>query len=143
MVSTIVFVSGKLFGNLIFHDQRKVKFPFELDVTDLVTDELKAKLLPLNRQLKLVEKARDERRKIRSKSKAGQVGDSNPPSSEPTPMAVDEATGEAPAPVVDEGVGPEGPYREKELAELEALVDPALKEDLGSSPHGLYELCGK
>ena len=35
----------------------------------LVTDELKAKLLPLNAKLKEIEKERDERKKVRRKVK--------------------------------------------------------------------------
>ncbi len=36
----------------------------------------------------------------------------------------------------------ESVYRERELAELEGLVDPGLKTDVGCSVSGLYELVG-
>lgn len=46
-----------------------MKFPLELDVLDLVTDELKNKILPVSEKLKQVERERAERRKIRRKTK--------------------------------------------------------------------------
>jgi hypothetical protein len=36
----------------------------------------------------------------------------------------------------------ESVYRARELAELEGLVDPGLKNDVGCSVSGLYELVG-
>jgi len=36
----------------------------------------------------------------------------------------------------------ESVYRKKELEELEALISPDVKGDVGSSPTGLYELVG-
>lgn len=44
---------------------RKIKFPFDLDVIDLVTPELKAKILPVNEKLKAIDKDRQERAKVR------------------------------------------------------------------------------
>jgi ubiquitin carboxyl-terminal hydrolase 14 len=44
-------------------------FPYELDLLDWLTDDLKAKLLPINVRLKEIEKARTERRNIRRKTK--------------------------------------------------------------------------
>ena len=48
---------------------RKVKFPTEFDAIDLVTDELREKLLPVSRKLKAVDKERAERRKVRKRTK--------------------------------------------------------------------------
>ena len=36
----------------------------------------------------------------------------------------------------------ESVYRKKELEELEALISPDVKADVGASPTGLYELVG-
>lgn len=44
---------------------RKVKFPFDLDVIDLLTDSLKAKVAPVNDKLKAIDKDRQERAKVR------------------------------------------------------------------------------
>ena len=44
---------------------RKVKFPFDLDVIDLLTDELKKQVLPANEALKQIDKDRQERAKVR------------------------------------------------------------------------------
>lgn len=52
---------------------RKVKFPFSLDMIDLVTPTLKAQLLPLNDKLKEVEKDRRERIKIRLRAKINKL----------------------------------------------------------------------
>lgn len=51
---------------------RKVKFPFDLDVLDLVSEDLKKKILPLNEKLKDVDKDRRERAKIRRRAKVAQ-----------------------------------------------------------------------
>ncbi|KAL8279698.1 hypothetical protein RQP46_008011 [Phenoliferia psychrophenolica] len=48
---------------------RKVKFPFDLDVLDLITDDLKKQVLPLNEKLKEVDKDRRERSKVRRRAK--------------------------------------------------------------------------
>ena len=37
----------------------------------------------------------------------------------------------------------ESVYREREAAELESLVDPTVKADIGCSESGLYDLIGK
>ena len=50
--------------------QRKVKFPTDFDVLDLVTDELKEKMMPLVTRYRELEGERAERRNIRKKSAA-------------------------------------------------------------------------
>ncbi|KAJ6493932.1 hypothetical protein C8R47DRAFT_1318835 [Mycena vitilis] len=160
---------------------RKVKFPTEYDAVDLCSDELKAKLLPVSRRLKAVEKEREERRKVRRRTKVAapsapsgskigvivsgdeEMAHSIVQSLAPgTPtisgsaylasrsgMDVDqEGEGAGQAEGADKGkakeeggaLESESAYRERELAELEALVDPGLKNDVGCSVSGLYEL---
>ncbi|KAJ3559695.1 hypothetical protein NM688_g182 [Phlebia brevispora] len=131
---------------------RRVKFPTEFDAVDLVTDELKEKLLPVSRKLKGVEKERAERRKVRKRTKiavkkdtdvemadataqGSSAGASNPTPTEPAASEEDKGKEVAGAELEDESV-----YREKEVKELEALVDPSLKADIGSSVSGLYDL---
>jgi ubiquitin carboxyl-terminal hydrolase 14 len=48
---------------------RKVKFPFELDLLDLLDDEIKEKVTPVNSRLKEIQKDRQERAKIRKRSR--------------------------------------------------------------------------
>ncbi|GJJ09334.1 hypothetical protein Clacol_003556 [Clathrus columnatus] len=127
---------------------RKVKFPFELDAMDLVTDELKRKLADCNGKIKEIERGRAERRKVRKKTK--QVVDSsavtsasttegsssgNPGASGDVSMtdAVTVAAGE----LEDENV-----LREKEKKAFELTIDPDLRADTGASVTGLFELCG-
>lgn len=126
-----------------------MRFPTEFDAVDIVTDELKEKLLPVSRKLMDYERDRAERAKIRKRSKG--VASSQKDASGDVVMGEgaasasastsDEAT-PAPAPEVGGELQEEFVYREKELKELEALVDPELKADIGSSVSGLYELVG-
>jgi len=122
--------------------QRKVKFPTEYDALDIVTDELKAKLQPASRRLMEIEKDRMERRKVRKrmKNKASTSQTAAPSDSTPTTegatMEVDNKPEEG-GDLDDESV-----YRKKELDELEALISPDVKGDVGASPTGLYELVG-
>ncbi|KAI0742901.1 cysteine proteinase [Daedaleopsis nitida] len=130
---------------------RRVKFPTEYDALEIATSELKEKLLPISRKLKVFEKERAERRKVRKRTKAAppakdkegdvQMADASAPSgssSAPEPVAegdADKGKTVAGADLEDESV-----YREKEGKELEALVHPDLKADVGCSTTGQYEL---
>ncbi|PFH46501.1 hypothetical protein AMATHDRAFT_7737 [Amanita thiersii Skay4041] len=131
---------------------RKVKFPTEFDALDIVTDELKSKLLPVSRRLMELEKERSERRKVRKRTKViggpssstdankdiemADISSTPASTSEPAPESQsNEQKGTIPGDLEDEAV-----YRQRELAELEGLVDPELKQDVGSSVSGLYEL---
>lgn len=120
-----------------------MKFPTEYDAVDIVTDELKEKLLPVSRKLKEFEKERSERRKVRKRTKVAQAAKSTPGAD--VEMAdAPAASASTPAPAAD-GVElqEEGVYREKEFKELDELVDPELKADIGCSVSGLYELVGE
>jgi len=129
---------------------RKVKFPNEFDTLDIVTDELRKKMQPVARKRIEIEKARDERRKVRKRTRAavpaaqpsstnaGSATGANAETSgggdvEMTEPAAEQST------VVDE-LQPEEWYREREKTELEALIDPSIKADVGASQTGLYDL---
>ncbi|KAF9235909.1 hypothetical protein BU15DRAFT_77515 [Melanogaster broomeanus] len=117
---------------------RKVKFTPEFDALDIATPELKEKMLPVSRRLKEIEKERTERRKVRKRTKvAQQTSGSTPAAADSSTMNVDDT---APATEIPGDLEDESVYRTKELTELEALVDPALKADFGCSVTGLYEL---
>ena len=113
----------------------------EFDALDIVTPELNEKLLPVSRRLKEIEKERSERRKVRKRIKVAKNSTPAPPPTAPdSAMNVDEpaaAPSAAPGELEEENV-----YRSRELAELEGLVDPTLKEDFGCSLTGLYDLVG-
>ncbi|THH14376.1 hypothetical protein EW146_g5944 [Bondarzewia mesenterica] len=113
---------------------RQVKFPTELDALDLTTDDLRAKLTPVNRRLKEIEKERNERRKVRKRTKVVIAAAKD--------KEGDVEMGDAPEAAKVEGgeLKPEEVYRDGELKELEALIDPSIKEDVGSSLAGLYDL---
>jgi ubiquitin carboxyl-terminal hydrolase 14 len=125
-------------------------------VLDLVTDDLKQKLLPVNTRIKEIEKERDERRKVRKRTKKTQT----------TNMPVDRLGGPAPSASPEIIVGgssslvademevnnivtivtgdevDEGAIRKREEEELMGLVHPDLRADVGANFTGLYELVG-
>ena len=89
-----------------------------------------------------IEKDRMERRKVRKrvKNKASTSQTAAPPDSTSTAeeavMDIDKKPEEG-GDIENESV-----YRKKELEELEGLISPDVKADVGASPTGLYELVG-
>lgn len=126
--------------------QRRVKFPLEFDAVDLATEELQKKLLPVSRKLKEVERNRAERRKIRKKTKVASQPIAGSSSATPAPGDATPAESGGDVEMADAEKGgelePEAVYHAKEVQELDSLLDPGVKKDVGSSPTGLYELVG-
>ena len=129
---------------------RRVKFPEEFDALDIVTDELKEKLLPVSRKLKEIEKERSERRKVRRRTKVAKEEKEKEKKEQDVEMA--DATGEGSGVVIEsipaEDVAggelqDEFVYREQEEKVLQDLVHPSIKADTGSSVSGLYDLVGE
>ncbi|KAG8838308.1 deubiquitinating enzyme [Serendipita sp. 400] len=136
---------------------RKVKFPFELDVLDFVTEDLKRKLLPVNARLKEIENDRHERRKVRKRTRKINTSSSVVVPSAPAPPVSPTVTvggNEAPEGVErmsetihdtvmsSDADADERDIRARETSELEALIDPELRADIGSNVTGIYELVG-
>ncbi|CAO1614662.1 unnamed protein product [Parajaminaea phylloscopi] len=151
---------------------RKVRFPFELDVSEFLSDELKDKTRAYRNKVHEISKEREERARVRRKAKARKeeklksdaaASTSNASATATSSgldaprsadaMAVDTteekvgaATETAVTPasglgsVVDEAE--EAKLREQEAKELEALLHPDLKADIGCNPSALYELVG-
>ncbi|PLW21391.1 hypothetical protein PCANC_02520 [Puccinia coronata f. sp. avenae] len=141
---------------------RKVKFPFNLDLTDLLSDKLKSQVGPAASKLKEIEKDRRERIKISKKKKIAKE------ESAKNQMAIDGPNGPAAAPAApstssaaptttatkaaaaENGKGggseeeeeDEATIRERESAVLLSLMDPELMSDVGTNPTAQYELCG-
>lgn len=119
-----------------------MKFPREYDALDIATEELKAKLQSASRRLMEIEKDRMERHKVRKRMRNNASGSQTgtQPDSVSTPeggiMDVDKKPEEG-GDLEDESV-----YRKKELEELEGLISPDVKADIGASSTGLYELVG-
>ena len=127
-----------------------MKFPNEFDALDIVTDELREKFQPVARKRIEIEKARDERRKVRKRTKvavpvvqtpgtAGSGTEANAGASGGD-VEMTEPPAEQPA---GEELQPEEWYREGEKTELEALIDPSIAADVGASQTGLYDLVGE
>lgn len=136
---------------------RKVKFPFNLDLTDLLSDKMKAKVGPAASKLKEIEKDRRERIKIQKKKKIAKEESSKAlgPSSlngstvvTPAANPADPCNENVEPPVegniqaVEEPDEDEVSIRERESALLLSLMDPELMADFGSNPTAQYELCG-
>ncbi|KAH9920848.1 cysteine proteinase [Epithele typhae] len=136
---------------------RRVKFPTEYDALDIATDELKEKLLPVSRRLKEIEKERGERRKVRKRTKAAQptkdkegdvqMADADAPAASSSAEPATTTTADGTTAETDKGkavagaeLEEESVYREKEGKELEALIYPDVKADVGASMTGQYEL---
>ncbi|QRV83368.1 ubiquitin carboxyl-terminal hydrolase [Ceratobasidium sp. AG-Ba] len=117
---------------------RKVKFPFELDVLDLLTDELRAKLQPATRKLREIEGERLERRRARRKLKntSASTGQASTSASAPADgndaMVVDEPR---PGDIEDEATA-----RAREKVALDEVIDPEVKADTGAAVHALFDL---
>ncbi|KAF7977861.1 hypothetical protein HWV62_2380 [Athelia sp. TMB] len=134
---------------------RKVKFPNEFDAVDLTTDDLKAKLLPVSRKLQEFERDRAARRKVRKRTKnnisgpvisSARTGDVEMADASGSAATATESTsavtGEGEEKRATEGgeLEDESVYRDREAKELESLVSPELKADVGCSASGLYDL---
>lgn len=146
---------------------RKVKFPFVLDATPFLTDELKDKTKETNLAIKKIEKDRDERAKIRKRAKArkaaeekaareakasGDVAMADATSSTSSTATAAGTSGEVggedkeketvqtlgQALTVEEELA----EREKERASIRATVHPDLAADVGCNASALYELVG-
>ncbi|EPS98924.1 hypothetical protein FOMPIDRAFT_1024471 [Fomitopsis schrenkii] len=123
---------------------RRVKFPTDFDVLDLVTDELKEKMLPLVTKYRSIEGERAERRSVRKKSAAraakalkDAAAGSSAPAAEASSSA---APAESEPAAMDVDLEDESVYREREKAQLEHLVHPDIQNDVGCSITGQYEL---
>ncbi|ESK93314.1 ubiquitin carboxyl-terminal hydrolase 6 [Moniliophthora roreri MCA 2997] len=123
---------------------RKVKFPEYYDALDIVTPELKAKLLPASRRMQEIEKERAERRKVRKRTKKAReqtTSSATPADSSASTETPAEAESSTAATATQGGeLEEESVYRQREQAELEGLVDADVKNDIGASWNGLYEL---
>lgn len=136
---------------------RKVKFPFELDVTPFLSDDLKAKVIPTRNKIHEISKERDERAKIRRKAKkrkdeglpAQEQASNDAPPKAADSMAVDSsadsvASASTAVPQLGAALSDEEELaqREKEAREAEAAIDQSLRQDVGCNSSGLYELVG-
>ncbi|GHJ89851.1 hypothetical protein NliqN6_6253 [Naganishia liquefaciens] len=116
---------------------RRVEFPFELDVFDLLTDDLKAKVTPIRAAVWDNLKAREDRVKLRRRThkssrpvvKAPGGDEAAASSGSATPMEVD-------------GVEDEAEVRKREGEKVRELVRAAAggEPEPGTNWSGLYEL---
>jgi ubiquitin carboxyl-terminal hydrolase 14 len=117
-----------------------------------VTDELREKIQPVSRKRIEIEKARDERRKVRKRTRAAVPAVQSPSTNAGSGTEANaEASGggdvEMSEPAAEQSAGeelrPEEWYREREKTELKALIDPSIAADVGASQTGLYDLVGE
>ncbi|KAH8917386.1 cysteine proteinase [Atractiella rhizophila] len=120
---------------------RKVKFPFDLDLLEMLADDLKAKVKPVNEKLRSIDRERQDRANTRKKlmrrkddeARERAIHRNASDSNADAAMEVDD--------ILDGGDESELQKREKE--ELEKLVDASIREgDPGANYTGMYELWG-
>lgn len=150
---------------------RKVKFPFDLDTEPFMEESLKQKTRKTAEKIKSVEKARDERSKIRRRAKAkkeekeaeAKVVEGGAAEKEAAASASEKDKKDADTAMAVDGdaddkkdgaeVGQvqlgqlltpqeELELRRKEVAEIDATIDAELRADTGANVSGLYELVG-
>lgn len=144
---------------------RKVKFPFDLDVTQFLSDDLKSKILPAKNKINEISKERDERAKIRRKVRAKKEEALPGSSTQIGSATTGTASADAPRPSDPMAVDPSGDdvmksasdapklgaalseeeelqLREKETKQAQEAIHPSLREDVGCNVSGLYELVG-
>lgn len=151
---------------------RKVKFPFDLDVIDLLSDDLKSKVQKVNTKYKEIEKERRDRSNVRKRTKKlkdEESGASTGGNAHTDPAKAAKgvtassggldapqppAAGSSDAMVVDEvkeglkdgklggEMDNERTTRIHEAEELLQLSDESLLRDKGSNHTALYELIG-
>lgn len=149
---------------------RKVRFPLELDMTEFLSESLKTQTRAYREKFLDISNERKVRARVRMRAKAekqsainfdtgasirGNRGTATTGGSQ-SPRQTDgtasdamqelnssltslETSSVAVGPVVSEEEK-EQKIRERETKELEALVEPKLKEDVGATVSGLYEL---
>ncbi|TIB17082.1 hypothetical protein E3P92_01191 [Wallemia ichthyophaga] len=121
---------------------RKVKFPMEYDASDLVSDDLKAKINPVNKKLLSINKDKEERRRLRKRIKTRTDLEQKANEAKNTDdMLIDEIKDEQ-GKIGDVELLDENVYEEREKKELDELVNNDLKNDTGCSQSGLYDLVG-
>lgn len=128
---------------------RKVKFPFDLDTTPFLTDDLKERVKDTTAAIKRIEKERDERVKIKRRAKARQEAAAKHEAdvqrgladAEPEADAQPEAEAESKlgVPLTDEE---EKEQRAREAADVLASIHADVRADVGANPSALYELVG-
>lgn len=118
-----------------------------MDVSDILTTELQKKIRPANDRFKEIQKARHERAVIRKKSRRAADEQVKSSTSTATGSVAASTSGgnmdvDANAPVTETTAAVEPSIRVKEKEELEGLLDPSLKADIGCNATAMYELIG-
>lgn len=139
---------------------RKVTFPQELDIVEFCSDELKSALVPVRDKVREVrkdeediERARKRRKKTHDKDMSDIAGGSGLPSERELKLKKDKESKPQQAKDDDAIMGETFKTdaqveAESEAAllsakkELNALINPALREDDGANQSGIYELRG-
>lgn len=144
----------------------KVKYPLELDMTEFLSETLKTQTKAYREKFLKLSKERKQRVRARSRAKADKEKATNSGAAASDPRGhrrtqqhrraystALEAMQELPAALTSLKISSaplacvvseeeEQRIREKEAMDLEALVHPNLKKDVGANVSGLYELRG-
>ncbi|KEI42922.1 uncharacterized protein L969DRAFT_84807 [Mixia osmundae IAM 14324] len=126
---------------------RKVKFPFDLDVQEILSDDLKKKTKAVTDRFQEIEKDRRERGKVRKRTKIAIAPAAKDSTIGTSAGTSDSASAIEPAAARDDDTelytaAGEAKKRAAEYLDLQQIMDPSLTGDAGSNPTGLYELWG-
>lgn len=120
---------------------RRVKFEYELDVLDLLSDDLRQRIRPVNERYRAISKDRRDRANVRKRTK--QHIDDEVREAKKARQEIDASSSlRTEESSIKESEESEPALRRKEREELESLVDPELKNDVGANVTGIYELVG-
>lgn len=105
---------------------RKVGFPFELDATELCTDELKRKVAPIRDRVREIQKAEEDAERARKRTKT-QLTDEGASSTE-----------------ISTKMDTMGGSDEKAdlQKEVDGMLTEEMRQDIGANHCGLYDLIG-
>ena len=130
-----------------------MEFPLEFDTLELVTDELKEKLVPLRHRIKELEAIREERKKESRSTKGAHALFMNTFTHAIT-TAMSSETGRASGGIYQSDIlraarednevfVDEMAHRDRERKDLEEMVNRDLRVDVGCNITGLYDLVGE
>lgn len=126
-----------------FDARRQVKFPFELDASEIASEDLAERIRPVNQAIKEIDKDRRERANVRRRTRIIDE-EKRRAEAQPGTAAAAAATASSSSAAMDvdgeAAADEETSLRSKEKERLQGLIDSDLAKDEGCNPTGVYQL---
>lgn len=123
--------------------RRQVKFPFELDASEIASEDLAKRIRPVNQAIKEIDKDRRERANVRRRTRIIDE-EKRRAEAQPGTAAAAAATASSSSAAMDvdgeAAADEETSLRSKEKERLRGLIDSDLAKDEGCNPTGVYQL---